>query len=245
MPRAPRWPSVQGLRGRGDPVEEMLGSAGMVCIVAAAIAAGLKRLGRGIPVLDSYPRQALLAGFGIALWAATLLGGWGLPGAGTLGEARSGIAPAHPTRAPGSAEGSAAEDLSAPSTAPVPAPRASSASGAPEAPSAQATRPAAPGAGFPNSDDFYPGLARRVRAEGQVEVRACVDTDGRLSERPTVAQSSGSEDLDRAALRLAEAGSGHYRPALRNGRPVSSCFNFDVRFQMTRPSDEALRSRER
>lgn len=237
-----------GLSRAGDLVQEMLSSAGMVCIVAAAIAAGLTRLGRGIPVLDSYPRQGLLAGIGLGLLGATLLGGLGHPGAGPRSDARSGSVPAHPTLAPGFAQAPPGQPLTPPATAaresPAP-PAAAARATAPEGASAGADRAAGLGADFPNSDDFYPVLSRRERADGHIEVRACVDPEGRLSEPPSVAQSSGSEELDRAALALAEAGSGHYRPALRNGTPVSGCFTYGVRFQVTRPSDEALRSRER
>ncbi|HYM29333.1 MAG TPA: hypothetical protein VET66_14380 [Steroidobacteraceae bacterium] len=38
--------------------------------------------------------------------------------------------------------------------------------------------------------------------------------------------------LDGGALALARAGSGHYRPATEDGRPVSACFPFRIRFEM-------------
>jgi hypothetical protein len=45
-------------------------------------------------------------------------------------------------------------------------------------------------------------------------------------------QTSGSGRLDTAAIRLAKAGSGHYRPSTDDGRPVSSCYPFKIRFQL-------------
>jgi len=89
-----------------------------------------------------------------------------------------------------------------------------------------------PGAGFPNAEEFYPAAAKRLGEQGVAAVRVCVDGNGRLTELPTVAQSAGSARLDEGALRLALAGSGHYRPATENGRAVNSCFAFRVRFQI-------------
>jgi TonB family protein len=63
---------------------------------------------------------------------------------------------------------------------------------------------------------------------GMTEVHACVDPDGRLTEEPTIAKSSGQAHVDAAALALARAGSGHYLPALVDGHPVPQCFLFRV-----------------
>jgi hypothetical protein len=38
--------------------------------------------------------------------------------------------------------------------------------------------------------------------------------------------------LDEGALKLAKAGSGHYRTTTENGRPVSFCYPLNVRFQL-------------
>jgi TonB family protein len=89
-----------------------------------------------------------------------------------------------------------------------------------------------PGAGFPNTAEFYSLTARRLGEEGAATVRVCVDDAGRLTSPPMLAQSSGSAALDASALRLARAGSGRYRATTEDGRPVSSCFAFRVRFQM-------------
>jgi TonB family protein len=89
-----------------------------------------------------------------------------------------------------------------------------------------------PSAGFPNPDDFYPGLARRMEEQGIATVRVCVDVKGRLTSDPTVLQGTGSTRLDDGALKLARAGSGHYRASTEDGQPVSSCYPFRIRFQL-------------
>lgn len=92
--------------------------------------------------------------------------------------------------------------------------------------------PGGPGAGFPNTDDFYPPAAIRARETGISTVGVCVDDAGRLIRTPTIDQSSGSARLDDGALRLAKAGSGHYRATTENGHPVTGCYAFLVRFQL-------------
>jgi len=89
-----------------------------------------------------------------------------------------------------------------------------------------------PGAGFPNTDDFYPQGAIRGREMGIATVSVCVDSAGRLIEKPIINQSSGRARLDEAALKLATAGSGHYRATTEDGHPVSACYPFNVRFQL-------------
>ncbi|TLZ23949.1 MAG: TonB family protein [Gammaproteobacteria bacterium] len=87
-----------------------------------------------------------------------------------------------------------------------------------------------PGKEFPNTADYYPPAAIRMGERGVASVRVCVDGNGRLSADPTIARSSGSPRLDEGAVRLAKAGSGHYRATTEDGRPVSSCFPFLIRF---------------
>jgi TonB family protein len=87
-----------------------------------------------------------------------------------------------------------------------------------------------PGKAFPNTNDFYPAEAIRRGEKGAVTVRTCVDDRGRLTAAPTLAQTSGSASLDEGALRLAKAGSGHYRPTTEDGHPVSDCYPFRIRF---------------
>jgi TonB family protein len=89
-----------------------------------------------------------------------------------------------------------------------------------------------PGAGFPDPDDFYPDAARRMEEQGAATVRVCVDVRGRLTADPTILQGAGSTRLDEGALKLAKAGSGHYRASTEDGQPVSSCYPFRIRFQL-------------
>jgi TonB family protein len=87
-----------------------------------------------------------------------------------------------------------------------------------------------PGRAFPNTNDFYPPEAIRGREKGVATVRSCVDDKGRLTAAPTLAQTSGSASLDAGALKLAKAGSGHYRATTEDGHPVNSCYEFRIRF---------------
>jgi TonB family protein len=89
-----------------------------------------------------------------------------------------------------------------------------------------------PGKGFPDTTDYYPPAARRLAETGAAAVRVCVDAEGRLTTHPTIARSSGSVRLDDGALKLAQAGSGHYRPTTEEGRPVDSCYVFRIRFEL-------------
>lgn len=89
-----------------------------------------------------------------------------------------------------------------------------------------------PGKGFPATDDYYPDAARRLGEKGHATVQVCVDATGRLTADPKLTASSGSSRLDQGALRLAKAGSGHYRPTTEDGRAVSSCYPFGIRFEL-------------
>jgi TonB family protein len=89
-----------------------------------------------------------------------------------------------------------------------------------------------PGAGFPNTADFYPSASIRLEEKGVATVRACVDARGRLTSDPSIVQSSGKWRLDEAALKLAKAGSGHYGATTENGQPVNSCYAFGIRFDL-------------
>jgi TonB family protein len=89
-----------------------------------------------------------------------------------------------------------------------------------------------PGAGFPDTDDYYPPAARRLGEAGTTIVSVCVDPRGRLTAAPAIVDSSGIRQIDEGALRLARAGSGHYRPTTENGQSVSACYAFRIRFQL-------------
>jgi TonB family protein len=89
-----------------------------------------------------------------------------------------------------------------------------------------------PGAGFPDTADFYPSQSIRLGEQGISTVQVCVDAKGRLISDPTTVKGSGSARLDEGALKLARAGSGHYRAATEDGQPVSSCYPLGIRFQL-------------
>ena len=89
------------------------------------------------------------------------------------------------------------------------------------------------GRGFPNSADFYPPASQRLSEEGTAQVHVCVGPDGHLVEpAPTLAKSSGHTRLDDAALRLAKAASGKYKAATEDGKAISACTTYGVRFQL-------------
>ena len=99
-------------------------------------------------------------------------------------------------------------------------------------------RPSAPGTnisvgrGMPSPDDYYPQGARRLGQEGQVTIALCVGPDGKLSKPPTLEKSSGTASLDEAAVKYAQATSGHWKPATEEGKPVDRCTHLPVRFQL-------------
>jgi TonB family protein len=103
---------------------------------------------------------------------------------------------------------------------------------APPTPHAAKRIDGGPGAGFPDTADFYPSQSIRLGEQGISTVRVCVDPKGRLTSDPTTLKSSGSARLDDGALKLARAGSGHYRAATEDGQPVSSCYPLGIRFQL-------------
>jgi TonB family protein len=89
-----------------------------------------------------------------------------------------------------------------------------------------------PGAGFPETADFYPSLSIHLGEQGVSTVSVCVDPKGRLTSEPTIVKGSGSGRLDEGALKLARAGSGKYSATTEDGQPVNSCYAFGIRFQL-------------
>ena len=69
-------------------------------------------------------------------------------------------------------------------------------------------------------------------AAGATELRVCADDTGHLTQAPTLVRSSGDATLDAAAMKIARAGSGDYRPApTSGGKPVSGCAALSIRFE--------------
>jgi periplasmic protein TonB len=91
-----------------------------------------------------------------------------------------------------------------------------------------------PGVGFPDPAEFYPSHSRSLEEEGVAIAQVCVNSTGRLTRDPSLVSKSGFERLDTAAIRLARAGSGHYRANTEDGHAVDSCFPFKIRFQLKR-----------
>jgi protein TonB len=88
------------------------------------------------------------------------------------------------------------------------------------------------GKGFPNVDDYYPDASRRLGEEGLTVVDICVGPDGKLTEPPKVGKTSGHERLDQAAVKVASVGSGRFKPATEEGKPISKCTQLPIRFKL-------------
>jgi len=88
------------------------------------------------------------------------------------------------------------------------------------------------GKGFPNVDDYYPDASRRLGEEGLTVVDICVGPDGKLTEPPKVGKSSGHDRLDQAAVKVAQVGSGRFKPATEEGKPVTKCTQLPIRFKL-------------
>ncbi|NIR39232.1 MAG: TonB family protein, partial [Actinobacteria bacterium] len=76
--------------------------------------------------------------------------------------------------------------------------------------------------------DAYPDALQLGGIGGTVRLRMRVDEDGRVLE-PSVARSSGVEELDRLAVRLAPRF--RFVPALRDGEPMGMRIEFPVVFE--------------
>jgi protein TonB len=88
------------------------------------------------------------------------------------------------------------------------------------------------GKGFPNVDDYYPDASRRLGEEGLTIVDICVGPDGKLTEPPKVGKTSGHERLDQAAVKVASVGSGRFKPATEEGKPITKCTQLPIRFKL-------------
>ncbi|MGN6514553.1 MAG: energy transducer TonB [Rhizomicrobium sp.] len=65
---------------------------------------------------------------------------------------------------------------------------------------------------------YYPALATRLGHEGTTTISFTVNADGSVSD-VKIAQSSGYDELDQAAIPCAETWK--YKPAMQNGAPVA------------------------
>jgi protein TonB len=89
-----------------------------------------------------------------------------------------------------------------------------------------------PGKNFPTAEEYYPPASKRLGEEGSANVHVCVGPNGKLTEDPTLAQTSGSARLDEGALKLAKAGSGRYQPGTEDGHATTSCSVFKIKFEL-------------
>lgn len=101
------------------------------------------------------------------------------------------------------------------------------------APAVPAAQPPRLGKGFPSTVNFLRPEWIKSGNTGSALIHACVGPDGKLTEDPRIEKSSGSERFDRGAIALAEAGSGHYEPAMKDGHPVAQCFLYWVSIRVT------------
>ena len=92
-----------------------------------------------------------------------------------------------------------------------------------------------PAAGAPLTAAAAPAAvvaAASAAAPGATELRVCADDAGHLTQAPSIVRSSGDASLDAAAVKIARAGSGNYRPAPGvGGKPASGCATLSIRFE--------------
>ena len=89
-----------------------------------------------------------------------------------------------------------------------------------------------PGKNFPTAEEYYPPASKRMGEEGSANIHVCVGPSGKLTEDPTLAQTSGSARLDEGALKLAKAASGRYQPGTEDGQLTTSCSVFKIKFEL-------------
>jgi protein TonB len=83
---------------------------------------------------------------------------------------------------------------------------------------------------FPPSEEYYPAASKRLGEEGSPTVKVCIGPQGKLSEEPTVATTSGNARLDEAAIKYAKAG--RYIAGSVDGAPTTDCLVFRVKFEL-------------
>lgn len=76
----------------------------------------------------------------------------------------------------------------------------------------------------------YPPISIRLREQGLVVARVCVEPDGDVSD-VTIVESSGHERLDDATIRMI-SNRFRYNPATQGGEPVRFCQNQPVRWAL-------------
>lgn len=81
-----------------------------------------------------------------------------------------------------------------------------------------------------NPKPRYPGLSKKLKEEGTVQLRALINPDGSVA-KLEVLKSSGYERLDSSAFNTVK-NSWKFEPARQNGQPVAEWVNFPVEFTL-------------
>jgi protein TonB len=100
----------------------------------------------------------------------------------------------------------------------------------PPPPAPKAVKKPTLGKNFPASEDYYPAASKRLGEEGAPTVKVCIGPNGKLTEEPSIATSSGSARLDEGAIKLAKAG--RYVAGSVDGQATTDCLNFRVKFEL-------------
>lgn len=131
------------------------------------------------------------------------------------------VAPAH--------EMAVSEPAASPSVEPVVLQAAPAAPPAPPAPPAPAKveLPSSNASYLNNAPPRYPSLSKRLGEQGQVVIRALIETNGTASQA-SIKKSSGYDRLDQTALQTVQTW--RYVPGKRAGLPAPMWFNIPVNF---------------
>jgi protein TonB len=81
----------------------------------------------------------------------------------------------------------------------------------------------------PDVSEYYPDSSRRAGEQGRAMVKVCVNQTGKL-DSAEVSTSSNFPALDQAAIKYAKAMK--FKPATSEGKPVLSCSNLPVKFEL-------------
>ena len=73
--------------------------------------------------------------------------------------------------------------------------------------------------------------ANNAPATGRSVLCVCIDENGKLTQDPVIAESSGDARVDKGAVKLARVNSGRYTPPTLDGKPQKGCFRYAVNFR--------------
>jgi protein TonB len=81
----------------------------------------------------------------------------------------------------------------------------------------------------PDLRDYYPSASINLKEEGNVKVRLCVSTAGRVTEA-AVSEPSPFARLNDAAVKIAKQY--RFKPGTEDGKPIAQCFVLPVKFNV-------------